>query len=286
MKKIIILLFVVVFLTGCASFYCSRYPNNTYSPTVADNIPIYNNFPPSAYEVIGEVGANGAPASSWGGIGKRMREYAAQIGGDAIVIQDQATPYAGTYSTPGHSTTSSSAYGSAYGSAQIYGNSAYGQAQGSAYGTSQTTYYPGQNIPMFGKSVKGAVIKFQTLNEKIVDDDKYGKISDKYFVYYNPGAVLAKKAQLDLSKVFDSYQKTAKYDKILEEKGKSNKLNSAEFKKERDDKLQEILKDIKKACVEYGSKNGYKVIYNDKMPNVKEDDISNEIIGILNNHNN
>ena len=153
MKKLTFLFVMATFMSGCASFYCSRYPNDNYSPTVAERIPIYNNYPPTPYEIIGEVGGNGAPASSWRGMGKRIRQYAAQIGGDAIVIQSQETPYVGTYNTPTTATTTSSAYGSAYGS----GNYIYGHA----YGQSQTTIYPGSSIPMYGKSVRAFVIKFK-----------------------------------------------------------------------------------------------------------------------------
>jgi hypothetical protein len=155
---------------GCASFYCSRYPNNNYPPTVAENIPIYNNYPPTPYEIIGEVGGDGAPASSWGGIGKKMREYAAGIGGDAIVIQSQATPYIGSINTPTTISTTSSTYGSANtaitGSAQIVGNNIYGQASGQTYGRvygqSETVIHPGSSTPMFGKSVRAFVIKFNS----------------------------------------------------------------------------------------------------------------------------
>ena len=154
MKKIILILLAALVLSGCASFYASRYPGNNYAPTIAANIPIYNNFPPQSYEVIGEVGGGGAPMSSWAGMGKRIREEAAKMGGDAIVIQQVDTPYVGTYNTPSTSTTNSSAYGS------VYGNRNY--ATGQVYGQSQTTYYPGSSIPMYGKSVKAVVIKFKT----------------------------------------------------------------------------------------------------------------------------
>jgi len=169
MRSFPILILSVFLLAGCANFYCSRYPNCNYAPTVAANIPIYNNFPPTPYEVIGEVGGNGAPASSWSGMGKRMREYAAQIGGDAIVLQSQETPYTGTYNTPATAATTSTAYGSAYGS----GNYVYGQA----YGESQTVYNPGVNIPMYGKSVRAVVIKFPGsghADEQVVTSEREG----------------------------------------------------------------------------------------------------------------
>ncbi len=171
---------MIMLISGCANFYSSRYPNSNYSPTIAEAIPIYNNFPPTPYEVIGEVGAEGAPASSWSGIVKRMREYAAQIGGDAIVIQNQATPYVGTYNTPTTVDTTSTVHGSAYtnvqGSAYSSGNYIYGQAHGQtygqAYGQSHTTINPGTSIPMYGKSVKALIIKFKEYKEVETEGEK------------------------------------------------------------------------------------------------------------------
>jgi len=161
-------------------------------PTIAGNIPIYNNYPPNDYEVIGELGAGGAPLSSWNGIGKRLREYAAQIGGDAIVIQSQETPYVGTYNTPTTVNTNSSVYGSAQtsvqGSAYGSGNYIYGQAQGQtygqAYGQSQTTIYPGSSIPMYGKSVRAVVIKFKSNLDNVTEENipEITKITKTLFV--------------------------------------------------------------------------------------------------------
>ncbi|MFA5125340.1 MAG: hypothetical protein WC473_06010 [Patescibacteria group bacterium] len=177
MKRLICLFAIAIFMSGCASFYCSKYPNCNYAATSAETIPIYNNFPPTPYEVIGEVGGDGAPASSWSGMGKRMREYAAQIGGDAIVIQSQETPYRGTYNTPTTVSTTSSVYGSAttstYGSAYRSGNYVYGQSRGQIYGRahgqSRTTINPGTSIPIYGKSVRAAVIKFKPLGSSEVE---------------------------------------------------------------------------------------------------------------------
>jgi len=193
MKKLLTIL-LCLGLCGCASFYASRYPNDEYSPTSPDSIPVYNNYPPVPYEIIGEVGGNGAPLSSWQGMGKRLREYAAQMGGDAVVIAEQATPYVGTYTTPTTVDTTSSAYGTANttwsGSAQVYGNNIYGQASGDtygqAYGQSHTTINPGTSTPMYGKEVKAYVIKYKqsdnTANENEnleTQDSKSQGIEDK-----------------------------------------------------------------------------------------------------------
>jgi len=181
MKRLICLCIGVLFISGCANFYCSRYPNNNYSPTVASALPIYNNFPPVPYEVIGEVGADGAPASSWSSIGRRMREYAAQIGGDAIVIQSQESPYVGSYNTPTTATTTSSAYGSAHGS----GNYVYGQV----HGQSQTVINPGSSIPMYGKSIRAIVIKFIANKENDIQRSGDTKEQGNSFIVFNEQSI-------------------------------------------------------------------------------------------------
>lgn len=160
----------ILFIIGCASFYANRYPGHYYAPTIAENIPIYNNFPPQPYEVIGEVGGSGAPASSWTGMGKRLREEAAKMGGDALVMAGQDRPYVGTYHSPGYSQTT----GSAYGTADSYG----GYTDVRVYGQSQTTYYPGTSTAMYGKRIRAVVIKFKS-NIKI-DKDYIEELIDKH----------------------------------------------------------------------------------------------------------
>jgi len=116
-----------------------------------------------------------------------------------------------------------------------------------------------------------------------IQDDKYGNISSKYFVYINADASLSKRAEINLTRVFGSYQKTKDYDKILLDEQKSNKFSATEMRKEQNDKMMEILKDIEKATAQFGNKNQYKAIYNSRMPNCNEEDVSDEIISILNN---
>jgi len=117
----------------------------------------------------------------------------------------------------------------------------------------------------------------------MVQDEKYGNIPDTYFLYLSSDVGLTKRAQADVSKIFNSYQKMKEYDKLLKDKKTSNKFSQAELKKESDNKLQEILRDMDKVIAEYGKENKYRAIYNEKMPNVKENDISDDIIIILNN---
>lgn len=95
MATLILVVLVALLCVGCASASSVRYPVASYTPTSPDSIPIYYNFPPVQYEVIGEVKYDGAPAARWSGAEKLMRAEAAKIGGDAIVIQEKEQPLRG-----------------------------------------------------------------------------------------------------------------------------------------------------------------------------------------------
>jgi len=163
-KNFYLILIAVLMLSGCVTANVVRYPTANYSPTDPSSISVFSDFPPQAYEVIGETEASGAPASNWGSIASGMRSKAATIGGDAVVIIVQDTPFAGTWNTPGR--VSGSTYGSststgflnAYGS----GNNIYGNYSGfgSSSTTSDYTITPPSSTPMYGKYAKGFVIKF------------------------------------------------------------------------------------------------------------------------------
>ena len=95
-------------------------------------------MPPTVpFEIIGEVEARGAPAASWDSVEWYMREKAATIGGDAIVLVDRKEEYAGTYTTP------------STGNAFVYGNYVY------------YTYRPGSSYAMKRKHLVGLVIKWK-----------------------------------------------------------------------------------------------------------------------------
>ena len=164
---------VCFFLTGCASFYAKQYPGYSYAPTIAKYIPIYDNYPSGEYMIIGEVGSEGAPASRWAGMGKRMKEYAAQMGGEAVVISSVATPYVGTYTTPGTMTsnTTGTAQTNLRGTANIYGDQVNYRGSGNTTYSSNTvsTYTPSTSTPMYGKRVKAFIIKFGNKQQRSKD---------------------------------------------------------------------------------------------------------------------
>lgn len=63
-----------------------------------------------------------------------------------------------------------------------------------------------------------------------------------------------------------------------------DRQKQADLRKERDEKIKEILKDIEKAIREYAQKEGYTFIFNDRvlLYSAKEADLTDKILEILN----
>ena len=133
----------------------------------------------------------------------------------------------------------------------------------------------------------GAVVGWDNIsgNPSLIRDEKYGSIPDNYYVYLSKDSQYHKTAKMDLSKVFDGYYKTKRYDKILEERVVSKKYTKKEMTIDRNAKIKELLLNIEKVVSEYADKNQFRAIFNDRMPNCNEDvDITDEILRILNNN--
>ena len=87
MKKYLYCLLVLsLFVAGCISSRVTPHPAMFYPPTQPEAVQIFQ-FPPSIqFEVIGEVEVRGAAAASWSRVEWRLKEEAAKIGGDAVII--------------------------------------------------------------------------------------------------------------------------------------------------------------------------------------------------------
>jgi len=132
---------------------------------------------------------------------------------------------------------------------------------------------------------------------------------------------------VDLSRLFDEYNKTKEYDKVLESKQKSyeserdkkvnevkqlqdkmnllnekekeakkadveekikllqefDRIKTTDLRKERDDKMKDILKDIEKAVSDYAKSNGYTLVFNDRVLVYQDKnlDITDAVLKIL-----
>lgn len=149
------------------------------------------------------------------------------------------------------------------------------------------------------------------------------------FGFFNPAHAAGEKiAYMDLSKVFDDYNKTKDFDKQLENKGNSKqgerdklvadikklkdemglmsdkgkeakqtaidekykKLQDFDretkdsLRKERDDMVRQILKEVKDVVEEYGKKQGYMLILDSRaiLYGIEGDDLTNLILKTLN----
>lgn len=146
---------------------------------------------------------------------------------------------------------------------------------------------------------------------KIIRDEKYGRISNKFFIYLSLTHKWKKTAVLNLAKVFGGYQRTIDADADLQREGmefqtvrdamvrkvvqgqmdksvviKYDSDKRLEIKRQRDDMVRSILTEIQKTVSEYALKNQIRAVVNDRIPNLKGDeaDVTNEILKILNNH--
>lgn len=152
-----IYVFTSLLLLGCATSSLARYPNANYEPTDPNKIAVYNNFPPVNYEVIGEVGGEGAPLASWDSVTEKMRQQAALIGGHAIIIQTQESVYKGSLTSPGR----------IQGNTQTTYNLTTNKPRnfigpiGSSASQSDYIYTPGTSTPMYRKHQRGIVIRYK-----------------------------------------------------------------------------------------------------------------------------
>lgn len=167
-KSLILLLILCCLLSGCATANVAKYPSaHDYLPTNPNNVAVYSSFPPQEYETIGEIEGSGAPAATWGAVAVEMRKKAAEIGGDAVVILVQDTPFIGTINTPGSVQGGTTTVGSATGNLNAYrsGNNIYGTYGGSGMSQSRSnyTYTPPTSTPMYGKHARGVVIKCKSV---------------------------------------------------------------------------------------------------------------------------
>jgi len=116
--------------------------------TVTDGIDFWTTgSPPKGYRVLGILtdqrrDQRFAAAS----FGSDVAAEVKKVGGDAVVILDQAKEFIGTYST-------GSASASTYGSANLVGNSVYGRSNTTAFGS-------GTGIAIRDKVVRLLVIKY------------------------------------------------------------------------------------------------------------------------------
>lgn len=87
MKKYFCLSVIVsLSIIGCISSRITPHPGVFYLPTQPETVQVFQFAPSIPFEIIGEVEVNGAAAASWSRIEGRLKEEAAKIGGDGVII--------------------------------------------------------------------------------------------------------------------------------------------------------------------------------------------------------
>ena len=109
LHKVLSFLGIAFLFSYCVRARVSPYPNFNYSPTEPNKVQVYYMPPTVPFEIIGEVEGRGAPAASWDKVERYMKNEAASIGGDAIILVSRREQYSGTYTTP--STANAFIYG-------------------------------------------------------------------------------------------------------------------------------------------------------------------------------
>lgn len=92
MRKIICLLLVMTIIVGCAAFKSVHY-GEEYSPaTTMEKVEVLSYEPGQKYIKLGEVTVFGVTDSNRFYLLNQLREMAAEMGGDAIVLQEREFP--------------------------------------------------------------------------------------------------------------------------------------------------------------------------------------------------
>lgn len=92
MNKLSIFL-ACLLLSGCASFEGKTLGGRAYPPTSPVNVKILEEAPAEPYEVIGDVSAEGQTFAVQENMKERLKEKAAEMGGEAIILKVKVDTY-------------------------------------------------------------------------------------------------------------------------------------------------------------------------------------------------
>ncbi len=91
-KKIVCLLLAMLFLQGCAAFQSIHYGEEYSPPTSVGNVQLLSCAPGKKYIELGRVTVFGVTYSNREHMLNRLKEMAAEMGGDALILQERKTP--------------------------------------------------------------------------------------------------------------------------------------------------------------------------------------------------
>lgn len=87
--KIVLMVFVAVFLTGCASVDVTKTSKGYYEPTNANNVEILKTVPKRSYEELGTVTVTGFSPSDTAKMHNAVRAKSAVLGASAVILTEE-----------------------------------------------------------------------------------------------------------------------------------------------------------------------------------------------------
>ncbi len=92
MKKFFYIFLVSLIFQGCAAYKSVHYGQDYSPPTDVNNVEIFSFNPGGSYIELGEVTVFGVTPTNRAHMLGRLKDMAAEIGGDAIIIEEHGTP--------------------------------------------------------------------------------------------------------------------------------------------------------------------------------------------------
>lgn len=89
LRKQIYLIFACVLLSGCTTFGSAKYTDTVYPATNPQDVKVFFEQPPVEFVKIGEVTADTSNTSMHSHVIERLKEMAAQMGADAIILRKE-----------------------------------------------------------------------------------------------------------------------------------------------------------------------------------------------------
>ncbi|MBM3248531.1 MAG: hypothetical protein FJZ10_03825 [Candidatus Omnitrophica bacterium] len=88
-RKQVIIISICIFLAGCTTFGSAKYTDTVYPITNPQEVKVFFEEPPVGFVKIGEVTADTANASIHSHVIDRLKEMAAGMGADAIILRKE-----------------------------------------------------------------------------------------------------------------------------------------------------------------------------------------------------
>ena len=92
MRKVIFETVLFFLLSSCAAFQSVHYGQEYSEPTAVSKIQVFSSQPALSYVKLGEVSVFGVTKSNRSYMIGQLKKMAAEMGGDAIILQERELP--------------------------------------------------------------------------------------------------------------------------------------------------------------------------------------------------